>query len=88
MLLSGHRLTDMTEDELANYYYQHRDELAGEEVFLQGPVRLEEMFGVRLASTDADLVRAAAQRAQMSVPAYIRQVVLNAAWDEVIYPLA
>jgi uncharacterized protein (DUF1778 family) len=70
-----HRQRDpesMSEEELAEYYYAHRDELAGEEVPSRKPRRLDVMISARFTPEEAGVVRAAAHRAGLSVSAYLR----------------
>jgi hypothetical protein len=67
---------EMTEAELADYYYTHRDDLAGEEVPSPVPKRLDVMLSVRFSAAEAAEIRAAAQRARMSVSAFLRQQAL------------
>lgn len=68
----------MTEEELAEYYYEHRNELGGEEVPSRRPHRLDVMISARFTPTEAASVRAAAERAGVSVSAYLRNCVLAA----------
>nr|MDT0662853.1 hypothetical protein [Micromonospora sp. DSM 115978] len=69
---------DMTEAELAAYFFAHRDDLAGEEVESRRPDRMDVMISTRFSRSEAVEVRAAAERARMSVSAFIRQRVLVA----------
>lgn len=68
---------DMTEAELAEYYYANRSDLAGDEVPSRTPSRLDVMISVRFSAAEASTVRAAAERAHMSVSAYLRQRALS-----------
>jgi hypothetical protein len=67
---------EMTEAELADYFYTHRDDLAGDEVPSQMPERLDVMLSVRFSAAEAAEIRATAQRARMSVSAFLRQQAL------------
>jgi len=67
---------DLTEEELAEYFYAHRDELAGEEVTSVEPKRLDVMFSARFSRDEAEAVRGAADRAGMPLSAYLRYAVL------------
>jgi hypothetical protein len=67
---------DMTEAELAQYYYTHRDDLAGDEVPSRVPERMDVMISARFTQSEAAEVRAAAERARMSISAFLRQRVM------------
>lgn len=67
---------EMSEEELAEYFYEHRDELAGEEVPSRTPARLDVMFSARFSREEADAVREAADEAKMTLSAFLRQAVL------------
>lgn len=67
---------EMSEEELAEYFYEHRDELAGEEVPSRAPARLDVMFSARFSRDEAAAVREAADQAEMSLSAFLRQAVL------------
>lgn len=69
-------LDEMTEAELADYFYAHREDLAGEEVPSRTPERMDVMISARFAPAEAAELRAAAERAKMSVSAFIRQRVM------------
>lgn len=75
---------EMTEAELADYFYRHRDDIAGEEVSSQTPVRLDVMISARFTAAEAARVRAAAERAGMSVSAFLRQQALSAVGSNVV----
>ncbi len=68
---------DMTEAELAEYFYANRGDLAGDEVPSRNPPRLDVMISVRFSASEASEVRAAAARAHMSVSAYLRERALR-----------
>lgn len=73
-------LEDMSEAELAEYYYRHRDEFPqgqGEEVTSQAPKRLDVVQSIRLSTSEAERLRRAADKAGMNVSAYIRHVLLE-----------
>lgn len=74
----------MTEAELADYYYANRDDLAGDEVPSRTPARMGVMMSVRLSKEEAAEVRAAAARADMSVSAFLRHCALGSLGDNVI----
>lgn len=80
----GKNPDEMTEAELADYYYSHRDDLAGEEVPSHTPSRLDVMISARFSAAEAAKVRAAAQRARMSVSAFLRQQALAAVDSNVV----
>ncbi len=67
---------EMTEAELAEYFYAHRDDLAGEEVPSRAPERMDVMISARFAPSEAAELRAAAEQARMSVSAFLRQRVI------------
>lgn len=75
---------EMTEAELADYFYRHRDDLAGEEVSSQARPRLDVMISARFSAGEAARVRATAERAGMSVSAFLRQQALAAADSNVV----
>ncbi|HET8661456.1 MAG TPA: hypothetical protein VFM55_20970 [Micromonosporaceae bacterium] len=66
-------LDTMTEAELAEHFQRHRDDLAGDEVESRTPMRLAVMISARFSREEASALRAAAERAGMSVSAYLRQ---------------
>jgi hypothetical protein len=66
----------MTEAELAEYFYAHRDDLAGEEVPSRTPERMDVMISARFTPSEAVELRAAAEQARMSVSAFLRQRVM------------
>lgn len=77
--MSDKHVENMTEAELADYYYEHRDDpdLAGEQVEYRAPRGAR--LAVRLSFDEEREVREAAERAGMSVSAFLRQAALNAA---------
>jgi hypothetical protein len=80
-----HPETDgMTESELADYYYEHRADLVGDPVAATTTPRMEIMLSARFAAPEAEAVRAAAERAGMSVSAFLRQAVLGEAQNKVV----
>lgn len=83
MAESHKRPDEMTEAELAEYYYAHRDDLAGEEV-PSHPRRLDVMISARFSTDEAAKVRAAADRANMTVSAFLRQQALVAVDSNVV----
>jgi mobilization protein NikA len=78
------RPEEMTEAELAEYYYENRHDLAGEEVPSRTPAKMGIMISVRFTQDEARQVRAAAAQANMSVSAYLRQRALAARHDKVV----
>ncbi len=70
----------MSEAELADYYYTHRDEpdALGEEVLQTQPTRLSTMVSVRFAPDEATVVRQAANEAGMTLSSYLRHCALAA----------
>lgn len=77
-------VNNMTEAELAEYFHRHRDDLAGEEVDSRTPSRLDVMLSVRFSRDEATTLRAAAERAGMTLSAYLRQTALAASTTNVI----
>lgn len=73
-------LDDMTEAELAEYYYAMRDEpdFLGEEVGQAEPAKLSTMVSVRFTPEEAAKLRQAAAEADMTLSAYLRQCALTA----------
>lgn len=78
------RPEEMTEAELAEYYYAHRADLAGEEVPSRSPERMDVMISARFTPSEAAQLRAAAERAGMSVSAFLRQRVMAALSSNVV----
>jgi uncharacterized protein (DUF1778 family) len=74
----------MTEDELADYYYAHRDDpnAIGEQVDYVPPRAAR--VAVRLSFEEEHRIRQAAEAAGMSVSAFLRQVGLTAAGAGVV----
>lgn len=75
---------DMTEAQLAADFYHHRDELAGDEVPSRPPTRLDVMVSTRLTREEAETIRVAAERAGMSLSAFLRQSALAASTTNVV----
>jgi hypothetical protein len=75
---------EMTEAELADYYYAHRDDLAGDEVTSDAPERMDVMISARFSPAEAAELRAAAARAELSVSAFLRQCVMVRLSDKVV----
>ena len=65
---------DMTEAELAEYYYEHRDDLEGEDITEQVEVAtpLAIQIAVRFNQDEASAIRKAAADAEVSVSEFIR----------------
>lgn len=74
----------MTEAELAEYFYAHRDDLAGDEVTSQPPERMDVMISARFSPAEAAELRAAAAQAGLSVSAFLRQCVIARLSDTVV----
>lgn len=74
----------MTEAELADYYYAHRDDpdMVGEQVKYVPPRAAR--IAVRLSFEEEDRIRQAAQGAGLSVSAFLRQAGLSAARADVV----
>lgn len=74
----------MTEAELADYYYAHRNDpdMVGEEVEYVPPRAAR--IGVRLSFEEEGRIRQAAEGAGMSGSAFLRQAGLNAARADVV----
>ncbi|MFC4532555.1 plasmid mobilization protein [Sphaerisporangium dianthi] len=69
----------MSEAELAEYYYEHRDDpdFLGEEVPQAGSNRLSSMVSVRFPPEEAVRVRRAAEEAGMTLSSYLRHCALT-----------
>lgn len=70
------RLNDLTEAELAEWQYAHRDELEsddGEEVDAEISPQLSVTMSFRLPGAEADAIREAARDAELSLSEWIRQ---------------
>lgn len=70
------RPNDMTEAELAEWQYAHRDELGsdeGEEVEVEISPQLSVTISFRLPGREADAIRVAARDAEVSLSQWIRQ---------------
>ena len=78
------QLDEMTEAELAEHYYSHRDDIdsAGEEVDYVPPRAAR--VAIRLSFEEERRIRQAAEAAGMSVSAFLRQVGLRAASGGVV----
>lgn len=74
----------MTEAELAEHFYRHRDDPAGDEVESRTPTRLDVMISARFSREEATALRAAAEGAGMSLSAYLRQTALAASATNVV----
>jgi uncharacterized protein (DUF1778 family) len=74
----------MTEAELAEHFYAHRDDLAGEEVDSRPPTRLDVMVSARFSRDEAQVLREAAESAGMSISAFLRQSALAATTANVV----
>lgn len=77
---------DATDAQAADWYYEHRDELDAdaEAVEARTPSRLSTVVSIRLSTEDAKTLTAAAEKAGMTLSAYMRQCSLNAASGRVV----
>lgn len=66
----------MDEETLAEYFYEHRDELAGEIVPSTTPARLNVAFSVRFSRTEAEVIRVAAEHAGLTPSEFLRRAAL------------
>ncbi|MEU8818641.1 plasmid mobilization protein [Actinoplanes sp. NPDC048796] len=73
---------EMSQAELADFYYSERHDLVGEPVPTLSPAKLDVMFSVRVSTEEAAAIRAGAGKAGLSVSAFMRQVALSAASSE------
>jgi hypothetical protein len=67
----------MTESELADYYYEHREGPSGEAVTSVAPKRMDVMISARFSGAEAAQLREAAERSKMSISAFIRERALS-----------
>lgn len=74
----------MTEAELAADFYEHRDDLAGDEVPSEKPARLDVMLSARFSRDEVEVLRGSAQRAGLTLSAFLRQSALRAASTNVV----
>lgn len=75
---------EMTEAELADHFYAHRDDLAGEAVASQPTRRMDVMISTRFSPAEATELRAAAAQAGLSVSAFLRQCAMTTMRDTVV----
>lgn len=77
-------VAEMTDAELAEYYYAHRDDpaMVGEEVAYTPPRGAR--VAVRLSFDEERRIREAAEAAGMTVSAFLRQAALTAAVGQVV----
>lgn len=75
---------EMTEAELADYFYAHRDDLAGDKVSSREPERMDGMISTRFSPAEAAEMWAAAARAELSVSAFLRQCVMASLSEKVV----
>jgi uncharacterized protein (DUF1778 family) len=82
--MSNKKPNEMTEAELAEYYYEHRNDsdMLGEQVDYVPPRAAR--IAVRLSHEEERRIRQAAQAAGMSVSAFLRQVGLTASGTAVV----
>ncbi|MHB1535332.1 MAG: plasmid mobilization protein [Acidimicrobiales bacterium] len=83
--MTEEHLGEMTEAELAEHYYSHRDDIdsGGEEEVDYVPPRAARV-AIRLSFEEERRIRQAAEAAGMSVSAFLRQVGLRAASGAVV----
>lgn len=74
----------MTDAELAADFYEHRHELAGDEVPSRQPARLDVMVSARFTRDEVRILREAAEHAGMSLSSFLRQSALVAAASNVV----
>ncbi|HYJ33788.1 MAG TPA: hypothetical protein VE326_11265 [Candidatus Binatia bacterium] len=81
---TGKNPSDMTEAELAEYYYEHRDDpdMWGEPVSSREPERLDTVISLRFTSDEAASLREAAKSAGINVSALLRAAALKAITKE------
>ncbi len=79
---SDNELDAMTDEQAAEYYYRHRDEIEhepGEPVDIEPARSLSLVVSVRLREDEAEKVAAASEAAGMKVSTFIRQAAVAAA---------
>jgi hypothetical protein len=82
--MSSDDVSAMSEAQLAEQFYRHRGEPSGEEVGSRTPTRLDVMVSARFSRDEANALRAAADRAGMSLSAFLRQSALTASATNVV----
>jgi uncharacterized protein (DUF1778 family) len=75
----GDDIAPSNDAELAEYYYDNRDSLMGEEADVLVAERLESVVSVRFTPSELDAVKRAADAAGLKLSAYIRQAALSTA---------
>jgi hypothetical protein len=77
---------DMSDAELAEYHWQHRDDELGEEVEFEVAKPLRVTMSFRLPAEEADAIREAAATAGTSLSEWIRWAAMRAAREDVPPP--
>jgi hypothetical protein len=78
---------EMSDAELAEYHWQHRDDKSGEEVEFEIAKPLRVTMSFRLPAPEADAIREAAAAAGTSLSEWIRWATMRAARDTDVPPL-
>lgn len=82
--MSPGKAESSNEANLAEEFYRHRGDLAGEEVPSVTPARLDVMVSARFSAQEAQALRRAADGAGMTLSAFLRQCALAASQTNVI----
>jgi hypothetical protein len=77
---------EMSDAELAEYHWQHRDDELGEEVDFEIAEPLRVTMSFRLPAQEADAIREAAAAAGTSLSEWIRWATMRAARDSDVPP--
>jgi hypothetical protein len=77
---------EMSDAELAEYHWEHRDDELGEEVEFEVAKPLRVTMSFRLPAQEADAIRAAAAAAGTSLSEWIRWATMRAARDTDVPP--
>ncbi|MGQ0779364.1 MAG: hypothetical protein ACT4NY_33945 [Pseudonocardiales bacterium] len=77
---------EMSDAELAEHHWQHRDEELGEEVEFEIAKPLRVTMSFRLPAEEADVIRAAAATAGTSLSEWIRWATMRVAHDAEVPP--
>lgn len=77
---------EMSEAELAEYHWQHRDDEFGEEVDFDVSKPLRVTMSFRLPADEADVIREAAAAAGTSLSEWIRWAAMRAAHETDVPP--
>ncbi|MGH3834070.1 MAG: plasmid mobilization protein [Pseudonocardiaceae bacterium] len=86
-VMTGRKQPDeMSDAELAEYHWQHRDDGLGEEVEFEVAKPLRVTMSFRLPAQEADAIRAAATAAGTSLSEWIRWATMRATHDTEVPP--